>query len=409
MIATVRPILVLLVAAFLMMAGSGVLNTVVSVRLAAAGTPTLAIGVVSAMNFAGLTLGSLFAFRTVLAVGHIRAFSAFAAMFAAAVLGHAMHLDPAYWGVLRLVEGFCLAGLFICVESWLNHAAMRETRGQTLALYTISLYAGQGLGQLLLNLDGENGMLVFAAISMLLSLALVPVALTRMAPPVLPAISSFTLRRLYQASPLGAFGTLISGVILGSLYSLAPVYARGLGLDLSETALFMTAAILGGVVLQWPLGRLSDIFDRRRVIIGLFAGLVCVSAAMVTVSGRNFGILIAAVSLFGGVSFALYPLCVAHTNDHLDKDDMIPASGGLVFAYSIGATLGPLGASSVMDVTDVAGLFIFTGATGLLAVVIGVWRMLVRPPVPNALQARYHALPQTTPVAVPLDPRVDAD
>ncbi len=409
MIATVRPILVLLVAAFLMMAGSGVLNTVVSVRLAAAGMPTLAIGAVSAMNFAGLTLGSLFAFRTVLAVGHIRAFSAFAAMFAAAVLGHAMYLDPVFWGVLRLVEGFCLAGLFICVESWLNHAAVRETRGRMLALYTISLYTGMGLGQFLLNLDDGNGALVFAAISMLLSLALVPVALTRMAPPVLSAITSFTLRQLYRASPLGTFGTLISGVILGSLHSLAPVYARAVGLDLSETALFMTAAILGGIALQWPLGRLSDIFDRRRVIVGLFAGLVCVSAAMVTVSGRNLGLLIVVASLFGGVSFALYPLCVAHTNDHLEKDDMVPASGGLLFAYSIGATLGPLGASSAMDATDAAGLFIFTGATGLLAVVIGVWRMLARPPVPIALQSRYHALPHTTPVAVPLDPRMDAN
>ncbi|MGQ9371087.1 MFS transporter [Azospirillum sp. ST 5-10] len=405
MTAMVRPVLVLLVAMALMMAGIGTLSTLLSVRMTDAAHTPLAIGVVMAGYFAGLTLGSLRAFALIRAVGHIRTFSALAAVLAAATLGHSISSNLVLWGVLRLVAGFCMAGLFVCVESWLNHNATAQTRGQILSFYMISVYGGQGGGQFLLNLQDDTGRLLYTIIAILLALALVPVALTRQTPPQLPDVRSFGFRRLYAVSPLGVFGTLVSGLVTGALYSLAPAYVRQLGYDNADTALFMSAAILGGVVLQWPLGRLSDVFDRRKVLVVLFAVLVAVSAALVLSGAADFLWLLALVCLFGGVTFALYPLCVAHTNDHLDPADMVSASGGLVLSYSVGATAGPFGASVAMTVGGPGGLFLFCAAVGIAAVVFGLWRMIARAPVPNELQGPFHVLARTTPVVAPLDPR----
>ena len=407
MTATLRSVLVLLVGIFLLMAGSGPLTTLLGVRLEATAAPTAAIGAVMAANFAGLTLGSLFAYRVILRAGHIRAFTAFASVLSATALVYPIHLDFFLWGTLRLIEGFCMAGVYVCIESWLNDCATSETRGKILALYMSSLYFGQASGQLLLTAEDRSGFLLFVLISILLSVALVPVALTRTAPPPLPDVVSLRMARLYRASPLGIVGTAAAGLILGSLYSLGPVFAGGIGLGLSETAGFMSAAIFGGVLLQWPLGRLSDLLDRRQVIVGAFAASILTSLGVIGAAPLHGAATLAAAALFGGTVFALYPLCVAHTNDHLDRSERIAASGGLVLVYSAGATAGPLIASALMTAAGPNGLFAYVAAVAALGAGFGLWRMRVRPPVPSERQEAYKALPQTTPVAAPLDPRAD--
>lgn len=407
MFGIIRSALALLVAVFLMMAGSGPLGSMISLRLDASAAVPVAVGIIMAAYFAGLTLGSLFAYRIVLRAGHIRAFTAFVSFLSATALVYAIHLDLGLWAMLRLAEGFCMAGVFVCIESWLNARATAQTRGRILALYMVSGYFGQAGGQFLLNLDDDTGFLPFVAISILLSVAVVPVALTRMSPPPLPDVASFSFRRLYRASPLGIVGTVASGLVLGSLYSLGPIFARAVGLDLSDTALFISVVIFGGVLLQWPLGRLSDRFDRRVVIVCVMAGLLAVSLGTAATAGLGRDPLLVAAVLFGGAAYSLYPLCVAHTNDHLVQAERVSASGGLVLAYSIGATAGPLAASAVISVTGAQGLFLFTAAVGATTMAFGLWRMRVRPPVPSALQGRYQTLPQTTPVAAPLDPRGD--
>src|SRR3712207_4364140 len=179
-----------------------------------------------------------------------------------------------------------MAGVFVCIESWLNDSATAESRGNVMAAYMSSLYSGQAVGQLLLNVEDRSGYLLFIIISIMLSLAVVPVALTRMAPAPLPEIAAMSVRRLYRASPLGIVGTVASGLILGSLFSLGPVFARAVGLDVSATALFMSTVIFGGVLLQWPLGRLSDVFDRRRVILFVLLAIVLISGSMSLVADR---------------------------------------------------------------------------------------------------------------------------
>lgn len=405
MIALVRPVLSLLAAVFILMTGVGPLTSVIGVRMTDADFSPLVIGAVNGCYFAGLTLGALKAARLVWRVGHIRSFAAYAAGMCAAALGHSLWFEPVAWGVLRLIAGFCMAGLFICIESWLNQAAVEENRGRILSLYMISVYAAQGLGQLQLSLDDGVTARAFILIAMAVVLAMVPVAVTRQTPPTLPDVHSFSFRRLYAASPLGVFGVTVSGLITGAFYGLGGSYARELGYDNTDTSFFLTAVILGGVLLQWPLGKLSDLFDRRRVLVATIAVLAVASAAMSPLAEYGLWGLLASGAVFGGMCFAVYPVGVAHTNDHLSASDMVGASGGLVLAYSAGATCGPFAASAVMEFMGADGLFIYTGVVAALATVFGFWRMTVRPPVPADEQGPFQILPRTTPTAGVLDPR----
>ena len=394
----------LLFGVFLIMGGSGPLTTLVSLRLEAGETARFAIGAIMAAYFAGLTLGSLFAHHVVLRAGHIRAFSAFASVLSAAALAYPLLASPLPWAGLRLIEGFCMAGVFICVESWLNDRAGPATRGKILAAYMICMYLGQAAGQFLLGIEqGEDAIRVFLCVSILLSLGVIPVALTRMAPAPLPEVSSLSPRALYGASPLGVTGVVASGVILGSVYALGPVFVRRFAdVDASGAALFMSALIFGGVLLQWPLGRLSDAFDRRRVIVATLAVLTAAAIAVPLVAGFGKAALFGSAALFGGFAFAIYPLCVAHTNDHLVREKRIAASGGLVLAYSAGATVGPLAASGAMSAAGPTGLFAFIALIGAASLGFGLWRMRVRGPAVN--QQVFQAVPGTTPTLAPLNP-----
>lgn len=400
-----RSVLVLFVAVFLMMAASGPLTTAISLRLEGASVPSLMIGIVMSGYYAGLTLGALIVHRLIKRAGHIRTFAAFASILSGTSLVYALHLDPFLWGTLRLVEGFCMAGIFVCIESWLNDSATAETRGNVMAIYMSSLYSGQAAGQLLLTVEDRSGYLLFIIISIILSLSVVPVALTRMAPAPIPEIAALSFRRLYSASPLGIVGTVASGLILGSLFGMGPVFARAVGLDLSATALFMSTLIVGGVLLQWPLGRLSDVFDRRLVILSVLFAIVVISGSMTAVAGRGGLPLLVAALGFGGAAFALYPLCVAQTNDYLARADRVAGSGGLILAYSVGAIFGPLAASSTMNYVGAASLFVFTGVVGTAALLFGLWRMTVRPSVATDLRSSYAGLPRATPAVLPGDGR----
>ncbi len=399
---TIRPVLVLYVSVFLMMAASGPLSTTISLRLEGASVPSIVIGLVMASYYAGLTLGTLFAHRVIRRAGHIRTFAAFASILSGTSLIYALRLDPSLWAILRLSDGFCMAGIFVCIESWLNDSAAPETRGNVMALYMVSLYSGQALGQLLLTVEDPSGYLLFIIISIMLSLAVVPVAMTRISPAPLPEIAALDVRRLYRASPLGVVGTVASGVILGSLFSLGPVFARAVGLDLSATALFMSTVIFGGVLLQWPVGRLSDVLDRRLVILCVLVGILLISGSMTLMAGRGGASLLVAAAAFGGASFALYPLCVAHTNDHLARSDRVAGSGGLILAYSAGAVLGPIAASSTMNFAGAASLFVLTGLVSAATLLFGLWRMTVRPSVAAEIRVRYEGLGRATPVVAPM-------
>ncbi|BAI75467.1 major facilitator superfamily MFS-1 (plasmid) [Azospirillum sp. B510] len=396
----IQPIVPLLVAVFLMMGGTGALTTIVSVRLDAAGASPILLGALTAAYYLGVTIGSMQAYRLVGQVGHIRAFSASATVLVAATLGHTLGADPLAWIALRLVEGCCMAGLFVCIESWLNQSATSGTRGRILALYMIALYGAQGAGQYLMVVDDPHGFRQFVLVSILISLALLPVVLSRSAPPLLQKLAPVHIRHLYRASPLGFAGTVISGLVVGAFYGLGPIYIRHLGYDLGQSATFVSAAIIGGMLLQWPFGKLSDLLDRRLVLVGLFGALIIVSIGMTMLPPSGFGPLVVGVALFGGIIFAIYPICVSHTNDFLTPAEMVPASGGMVLGFSAGAIAGPFLASVVMAVFEQDGLFLFSALVAGAALTFALWRMTVRPAVP--VDRRLPFLPQA-PIAGSLD------
>ena len=402
MLTSLSPVRSLLLAILMLMLGAGFLTTLVGVRLQGSGAEPFTIGLVVTSYFVGLIAGSLRAPRLVQRVGHIRAFAAFVSLLSASTLSYAIVQSPFPWTILRFIDGCCIAGVYVCLESWLNDQAEGDARGSVLAGYMIALYTGQGLGQLLLIVSTAAPAMPFVMASILISLAVLPVALTRMKGPSLGSSSYLSIRALYGISPLGIIGAAVTGVMLGAFYGLGAVYARELGLSVSETAWFMTTIILGGVALQWPLGRLSDRFDRRLVIIAVVGGTVAASFGLATTGAGGGGLILAA--LFGGLSFALYPLCVAHTNDHLAPEQRIGASGGLVLVYSLGSACGPLLGSGAMSAAGPVGLFLLIGLLALILLIFGIWRQWVGAAVPEKMQQAYQILPRTTPVSASLDP-----
>ncbi|MCA6103966.1 MFS transporter [Bradyrhizobium australafricanum] len=403
MLAAISPVRSLLLAIFMLMAGSGFMATLLSLRLERAGQGTIVIGAVATAYFAGLVVGALRSGRIVRRVGHIRAFAAFVALLSASTLGYAQIIHPLLWSGLRLIDGFCVAGVFVCLESWLNERADAASRGSILAAYMVALYCGQAVGQLLLGASGDLPAVPFQLASMLISLAIIPLCLTRNSAPPPAEAAAFGTRTLFAASPLGAVGAMTTGLMLGAFYGLAAVQVRRLGFDLSQTAHFMMIVILGGVILQWPLGRISDRYDRRQVIVLSFAATLCISLVISFLSSVGPWLLILG-TMFGGLSFALYPLCVAHCNDRLHAAQRIAASGRLVLLYSVGAALGPIGGAIFMTGWSSGGLFLFIGLCAGGAAAFGMWRQTATPPVPAPEQQDFQILPRTTPIASLLDP-----
>jgi len=412
-----RSVASLLLGVAILFLGNGLLGTLLGVNLANRDLPSLVSGVVMAGYFLGLMLGSMLAIHMIHRVGHIRAFAALASTFSAAALTHAFFADPWVWGVLRVISGFCVAGLLMCTESWLNEKSNRESRGTILALYMIATYLSMGAAQFLLNLGETRGYVLFALVSIIVSMALVPVAMTKVPGPALPTPRRFGLFRLIEISPTGVLGSLSAGVALGAFYGIGPLFARQIGLDLASTSAFMSAVILGGLVLQWPIGWVSDRFDRRPVIIAVCLGMAASGAGLVALVfggtdlnalGGQIGLLSLAVA-FGALSSTLYPLSIALANDWIDARDMVPASGGLLLAYSIGAVAGPIVASVIMDLVGPWGLFALVTVVGVAMAAFTWVRMQVRESVPMEEQAPVQMLPRTTAVAYALLPAEDDD
>lgn len=401
MIGSLISVRTLLIAIFVLMAGSGFLSTLIAIRLEAQGSSAIVIGLVATSYFGGLTLGALKVAPLIARIGHIRAFAAFVSIYSASSLTYAVLDHAMVWTALRFIDGFMMSGVFVCLESWLNRVAKPANRSAVLAAYMIALYAGQAVGQFLLNLGDNAPALPFMLSAILLSLAVLPVVLTHIEQPVLEKVSPFSLKRLYAASPLGIVGTLATGVMLGAFYGLGAVFAQRSGMPLSQVALFTSIVIAGGVALQYPLGFLSDRYDRRRVII--YSMLATAGISLLLALAEGPGAIFVLGGLFGGFVFALYPLCVAHSNDHLDESERVGASSGLVLVYSAGAVAGPQLGSIAMASFGPAGLFAAIGVVAFAGMLFGIWRTFMRMPVPSADQQSFQSLPRTTPVASLLD------
>lgn len=361
-----------------LMLGDGLQGTLLGLRASLEGFPTMITGVVMSTFYAGFLLGSIYTPEIVQRVGHIRTFAALASLASASILVHAVFVTPVTWGALRLLSGFCFAGLYVVAESWLNDRAPQEARGQLLSIYMIITYLGVGGGQLLLNFAEPTGYELFILASVLVSVALVPLLLSAGPVPNFDALSPLRLRELYRISPLGVIGAMGTGLSSAAFFGMGAVYGDNIGLSVAEVSIFMTAAVVGCIILQWPIGHLSDKFDRRRVltIVTLLAGIV--AAAAIPVSTISTTGLFLLVCLFGGLSIPLYSLSIAHANDFLEPEQMVAASGSLVLASGIGAILGPLTVSATMSLFGPDGFYWHLAATHAAVGAFALYRMSQR-------------------------------
>lgn len=292
-------------------------------------------------------------------------------------------------------------------ESWLNSAATNQTRGQILSAYVIALNLALSGGQLLLNLAPPTSFVLFAVASIAFSLSLVPLTLTRGLSPTIHPEARLSLRELYEISPLGVFGALSSGMAVGAVQGgLAAVFASRIGLDTGNVSLFVATLFAGGLVLMWPFGKISDHVDRRLALIAAGALLALSSAGIAVAGGQSLELMLALAALIGGAGYAIYPIALAHANDFMEPEQIVPASGAMVLISGLGASTGPLLASFLMAGVGPAGLFVWTAAVGVLLTGFAFYRRRVRPSIPADEQSvPYVPVPRTTPMAVSLDPR----
>lgn len=392
MLSAIAAVWALLLGIGFIMLGNGLQGTLLGVRATLEGFPTSVTGLVMTGYYIGFLAGSWLAPKILERVGHIRVFAALASIASSSILIHAILIDPWTWGAMRLATGFAYAGLYVVAESWLNDRATNETRGQILSIYMIVTLGGMALGQLLLNAGDPGDFQLFILISVLISVALVPISLTATRAPDFEAPTPVGLIELYRISPLGIFGSLGMGVAAGTVFGMGAVYAGLSGMNTAQTSLFMGAIITGGMVMQWPVGWLSDIFDRRRVIAAVAfaaAGLAMIGAyADLPIWGE---VLVALA--FGGASLPMYSLCGAHTNDYLKPDQMVGASSGLILINGLGAALGPGGVSGAMELLGPEGFFWWLAAIFLVVGMFALYRMVRRPSVPLADQGNFVAMP----------------
>ena len=392
----------LLAGVILLTAANALLGTLVSVRMGIEGFPRLLSGMVMSAYFAGFVLGSIYAFRIIDRVGHIRAFATFAAMVGAAATAQALIVSPLPWIVLRATVGFAIAGKLIVSESWLNSAARADNRGRAFSLYMIAIYLAFGGGQFALVLGDPAGSELFLVVTFLLSASILPIVLTRAAAPRTPPTTRMRIRHVYEIAPLGLAGAFVAGLSVGAVQSIGPQFAGELGFTVTRISWFMGAFFLSGILFQWPAGHLSDFVDRRSVL-GAMALLAAVAfGAIAVVEDRSFALLIGLAILGGGAAATLYPLSVAHANDRLRGESVVAITASLLLANGIGAIAGPILATGVMLAVGAPGLFVAAAVPCVALAGHAGFRMLT---YARVAQDPYETMAQTTPAVLELDPR----
>ncbi len=379
---SLRPLIPLLATAGILIGGNGLQGTFISLRALEEGFSTSMIGVVGTGYNIGFAIGCIYVTRLIRATGHIRTFSALAAIASAASILMLLFIDPTAWFLMRLVQGICFAGLFAVVESWLNAKVTNSTRARTLSIYRFVDLGAVTLAQYAIPAVGIGGFELFVIISMALTLSLVPISLTDRSSPEAPEDVRFDIRVLWKVSPLATVGCIVVGLTNSSFRSLGPIYADGIGMSVTAIATFMSVGIFAGVVLQYPLGHYSDKLDRRLIILVATFGAFASGLFLAFVAGTNAWLNFAGIFAFGAFAMPLYSLCSAHANDHAAPGQHALVSAGTLFFWSIGAVIGPLFASFMLDLFGPQALFIYMVVVlfGFMAYTLS--RMMVREGVP---------------------------
>ncbi len=402
-------ITVLLGGLSVLLIGYGLLGTLLGVRATIEQLSNTQTGLVMMGYYLGYIIGTVSGPGIVQRVGHIRTFAAFAALGAATTLLFGLLTDAAWWFLLRVLNGAAMVGLYMVVESWINEKTPAESRGRVFAVYMITTLLALAGGQFLLLVYDPASLAPFALACVLIILAIIPIAVTRVAEPAIDTHPHLPLQQLFRLSPLGVAGVLTAGMVNGAFWGMTPVFGARLDMAAGDIAGLMSATIVGGALLQLPIGHLSDRHDRRRVLI-----LVCLAAALtaltagLTVQAQWPGLNLIAF-VYGGLMFSVYAISVAHTNDHLQPGQVLGATRGLLLLYGLGALAGPSAGGWIMDRYNAVGLPYFSAFMLFLLVCYGLYRMTQRDAPPLEEQAEFVPLARTSPVVIEMHPLVDGE
>ena len=382
------------------MVGNGLQGTLLGVRGSMEGFATFEMSLVMSAYFLGFLGGSRMTPDLIRRVGHVRVFAALASFISAVLILYPALPNTGAWIIGRVIIGFCFSGVYVTAESWLNNAATNENRGKSLSLYLIAQMVGIVTAQGLLVLADPSGYELFVISSVVVSISFAPILLSISPTPAFDTTKPMSLKELLKISPLVVVGMLILGGIFSAQFGMAPVYGAEAGMSIGEISAFVASFYVGALVVQYPLGWMSDRMDRR-VLIFVVAAIGGASSILAMVGGDTFIVLLIAAFLVGGMSNPLYSLLIAYTNDFLEYEDMAAASGGMVFINGLGAISGPIITGWIMEFYGPPGFFLFIAALMIVLAAYAAYRMTQRAAPSVDDTGTYAAIsPASTMVAV---------
>ncbi len=393
----------LLLGMCLLMIGNGMQGTLLGIRGGIESFSTFEMSIVMSSYFVGFLGGSRMAPGMIRRVGHVRVFAAVASMISAVMILYPTFPNIAVWSVGRVLIGFCFSAVYVTAESWLNNSATNENRGQALSLYMIVQTMGIVIAQALLLTADPSGFVLFVIPSVLVSLAVTPILLSISPTPAFGTTKPMSLRALATVSPLGCVGMFLLGGVFSAQFGMASVYGAEAGLSVAQISTFVAVFFVGSVILQYPIGWVSDRMDRRLLIV-ITSVVGCAGSIAGMVFGHIFPLLLIVSFVVGGMSNPLYSLLIAHTNDFLEHEDMAAASGGMLFINGLGAILGPIITGWMMGTAlGPGGFYLFTAVLFAVLAVYGTYRATVRPAIPSDETGNYVPIyPAATTIAVEL-------
>ncbi len=394
---SIRPLIPLLAAAGFLLAGNGMQGTLIALRGASEGISTSMIGFMGTAYFAGFMLGCLRIPKILKQVGHIRAFSALAAMAAVATLAFVLIIDDWVWLIIRFICGFCFSGLFTTIESWINSRTANKDRGRVLSIYRLIDIAVVTGAQYLIPGLGADGFAVFAVLSMMVTISLVPVSLADRSNPEPPEDLRLNPGVVWRISPIAVIGCVAIGMTNSAFRLVGPVYAQSVGFSMGEVATFMSAGILGGALLQYPFGYISDRWDRRIVLIIATSGAVLAGVMLTTFAGQSAVLNMIGIFAFGAFALPLYSLSAARANDQAQPGEFVQVTAGLLLFFAGGAMVGPAISAWLMDVYGPGSFFIYTSVVHFALIVATLYRMMKSASVPVEKRRPFAALLRTSP------------
>ncbi len=411
MLSTIYSISALLVSVAILCLGHGLNNTVLSMRATLENYPDWVMGVMTSGYFVGSVLGALYCARIIPIIGQIRAFAAFASIASAISLLHVMYINEISWILLRVTYGFCVTALYMVVESWLNGLSKKSNRGRVLSTYMTVNFLALSCGQMFVFMAEPTEYILFAVVSVLISLSLVPLSLTKAKPPEVMNSEHLSFKELFKISPLATIGCISVGLSSGAFWGLSGVYFTKIGLPAHDVATLISLTFFGGLVFQWPIGICSDRFDRRKVIATVLAAMTLVTFIFAFfvrdhVSEISYGLM--ALSFFlGGFAYTLYSLFISLANDFLKPRQVIKASSGLIIFHAFGAIAGPIFASNMMGLMGSSGLFQYMFTVNLIVFIFALMRIAAGRKIPKETSDPFVSVPKTSASfgLVDLDPR----